>query len=95
MANLIPSERTRAISSTALAVAARFGGEAVVGARIGPLGDPVGGKPLLPQQSIVGEEDRSVETECVERIQAGGGLAIGIGHEIVEGGRRVFAAYPA
>ena len=79
----------------ALPVAARFGGEAVVGARIGPLGDPVRGKPLLPQQSVVGEENCSVETEGVERVQAGAGQPVGIGHEVVEGRRCVLAAHTA
>jgi hypothetical protein len=79
----------------ALAVAARFGGEAVVGARIGALGDPVGGKPLFPQQSIVGKEDRSIETERVERVQPGAGQPVGVGHKLVEGGRRVLAAHAA
>ncbi len=110
MASRTPCARTRAISSTAhggivqqevrhaeeasVTLAADVGHEAVVGPGVRPLRGTVRGEPLLPQQPVVREQDRGVQPELVERLQARPGEAVGVGHQVVERGRRALTAQP-
>ena len=55
----------------ALALAAHVGDEAVVGPCVGALGVAVRRQPLLPQQAVVREQDRGIESERVERRERG------------------------
>ncbi len=80
---------------TALPLGAHAGREAVVRTCVRPLRLAIRGQPLLPQEAVVGEHDRGVEPETVERGETRVGEAIGVRHQFVERRRRVLATQAA
>ena len=91
----IVQQEVRHAEEAPVTLAADLGHEAVVGPGVRPLRGTVRGQPLLPQEPVVREHDRSVQPEPVERRQAGPGEAVGVGDQVVEGRRCALPAQPA